>query len=41
LGDGAASIVFNKNFDDTKEFEARYEKYYDEAVREEARHAKK
>ena len=41
LGDGAASIVFNKNFDDTKEFEDRYEKYYDEAVREEARHAKK
>ena len=41
LGDGAASIVFNKNFDDTKEFEARYEKYYDEAVREEARYAKK
>ena len=41
LGDGAASIVFNKNFGDTKEFEDRYEKYYDEAVREEARHAKK
>jgi basic membrane lipoprotein Med (substrate-binding protein (PBP1-ABC) superfamily) len=39
LGDGATAIVFNKNFGDTKNFEARHDKYYDEAVREEARHA--
>lgn len=41
LGDGATSIVFNKNFGDTENFEVRHDKYYDEAVREEARHAKK
>ena len=40
LGDGGTSIVFNKNFGDTKNFEARHDKYYDEAVREEVRHAK-
>ena len=41
LGDGATAIVFNKNFGDTKNFEARHDKYYEEAVREEASHAKK
>ncbi len=39
LGDGATAIVFNKNFGDTKNFETRHDEYYDEAVREEARHA--
>ena len=41
LGDGATAIVFNKNFGDTKNFKIRHDMYYDEAVSEEARHAKK
>ena len=39
LGDGGTSIVINKNFENVEVFEKRYSKYYDEAVREEARHA--
>jgi basic membrane lipoprotein Med (substrate-binding protein (PBP1-ABC) superfamily) len=42
LDDGGAAIVFNKEFDAIVEtYEARDKKYYDTAVREEARHAKK
>ena len=41
LSDGATSIVINKNYDNVEVFEKRYNQYYDEAVREEARHAKK